>query len=220
MSTHQLEEILHPQSIAVVGASGVAGTQGYIFVSALLKAEFKGNIYPVNPKYSEIAGLKAYPTLTEIPTPVDFVISNVPAPEVPAMLEGCARKGVKAVHLYTARFSETGRQEAAELEKQILKQAKAAGIRLIGPNCMGVYYPKHGISWREDFPKESGTVGLASQSGGHARRIVYLAAVRGVYFSKAISYGNAIDFNESDFLDYFSDDPMTKIILMYVEGVK
>lgn len=219
MSAHPLEEILHPQSIAVVGASG-SGGRGSGFLSPLLELGFKGKIYPVNPKYSEIEGMKAYPSLREIPDSVDYVISAVPAPEVLKMLEDCSQKGVKGVHLFTARFSETGRPEAADLEQEILKQARKRGIRLIGPNCMGVYYPRQGMSFRDGMPKESGSAGLASQSGNVAGEIIQTATSRGVYFSKAISYGNAIDLNESDYLDYFAQDPETKIILMYVEGVK
>ena len=219
MSAHPLEEILHPQSIAVVGASG-SGGRGSGFLSPLLELGFKGKIYPVNPKYSEIEGMKAYPSLREIPDSVDYVISAVPAPEVLNMLEDCSQKGVKGVHLFTARFSETGRPEAADLEQEILKQARKRGIRLIGPNCMGVYYPRLGISFRDGLPKESGSTGLASQSGNVAGEIIQTATSRGIYFSKAISYGNAIDLNESDYLDYFAQDPETKIILMYVEGVK
>ena len=219
MSAHPLEEILHPQSIAVVGASG-SGGRGSGFLSPLLELGFKGKIYPVNPKYSEIEGMKAYPSLREIPDSVDYVISVVPAPEVLNMLEDCSQKGVKGVHLFTARFSETGRPEAADLEQEILKQARKRGIRLIGPNCMGVYYPRQGMSFRDGLPKESGSAGLASQSGNVAGEIIQTATSRGVYFSKAISYGNAIDLNESDYLDYFAQDPETKIILMYVEGVK
>jgi len=220
MSTHVLEEILHPQSIAVVGATG--GPSGYWrdFIRPLLEHGFKGKIYPVNPKYPKILGIKAYPSLREIPNSVDYVISAVPASGVLNMLEDCSQKGVKCVHVYTGRFGETGRQEASELEQEILKQARKRGIRLIGPNCMGVYYPWEGISYVPDLPKEPGSVGLASQSGGASVEIVQSAARRGVRFSKAISYGNALDLNESDFLDYFSKDAETKLILMYVEGVK
>ena len=221
MSTHPLEEILHPQSIAVVGASGDSGSRWRgDFVTPLLELGFKGKIYPVNPKYPEIHGLKAYPSIRDIPGPVDYVISSVPARQVLTILEDCSYKRVKAAHLFTARFSETGRQEAAELEREVLKQARKGDIRLIGPNCMGVYYPRHGISWSEGLPKESGGAGLASQSGNVAGDIVQIASLRGVYFSKAISYGNALDLTESDFLDYLSQDQETKIIMMYIEGVK
>ena len=220
MSTYSMEEIFHPQSIAVVGASDSPTSRGFGFVAPLIEQGFKGKIYPVNPKYSEILELKAYPTLRDIPGSVDYVISAVPASEVLSMLEDCAQKRVKVVHLFTARFSETGRPEAAGLEQEILKQARKSGIRLIGPNCMGFYYPGHGISFRVDLPKESGPVGLASQSGQAAGELITSAASRGIRFSKAISYGNALDFNECDFLDYLAQDTETKIILMYVEGVK
>jgi acyl-CoA synthetase (NDP forming) len=218
MSNHPLEEILHPKSIAVVGASDSGRGGG--FLAPLIEYGYKGKIYPVNPKYSQIMGMQAYATIRDIPGPVDYVISSVPAPEVPGIIEDCSQKGVKAIHLYTARFSETGRKEAAELERGILQQAGKAGIRLIGPNCMGVYFPSEGISFHDDFPKESGSVGLASQSGQAVGEIIRLAALRGIRFSKAISYGNALDFNESDYLEYFAQDPDTRVILMYVEGVR
>jgi acyl-CoA synthetase (NDP forming) len=165
-------------------------------------------------------GIKAYASVRDIPGVVDYVISSVPASQVLGMISDSAEKGVKAIHLYTARFSETGRKEAADLEKEILNQAKKAGIRLIGPNCMGVYYPGERISFSGGMPRESGPVGLASQSGSAIHEIVDLAVQRGLYFSKAISYGNAIDFNESDYLEYFAQDPNTEMILMYIEGVR
>jgi len=220
MSTYTLEEILHPQSIAVVGASDNPSGRGYDFYASLLEYGFKGKVYPVNPKYTELLGIKTYPSIKEIPGSVDYVISAVPSSAVLDMLEDCSQKGVKGVHLYTARFSETGRPEAAELEQEILKQARKQGIRIIGPNCLGVYYPKQGIAFDLSFPKESGSVGMISQTGGGARSFVPSASKRGIRFSKVISYGNAIDFNESDYLDYLSQDPETKLILMYVEGVR
>ncbi len=219
MATHPLEEILHPRSIAVVGASG-SGGRGAGFITPLQELGFKGKIYPVNPKYSEVGGIKAYPSVRDIPGPVDYVISSIPASQVLGMIEDCSQKGVKAIHLFTARFSETGRKEAAELEQEILRQARKWGIRLIGPNCMGVYYPAEGISFSGGMPSESGSVGLASQSGQAVHDIVDLTTRRGIRFSKAISYGNALDFNECDYLDYFAQDPETKIILMYIEGVR
>lgn len=216
--THILEEILHPQSIAVVGASGNLGAGGRNYTTALLAQGFEGKIYLVNPKYSEIMGLKVYPSLKEVPGSIDYIISCVPASEVLNILEGCSQKGVKAIHLYTARFGETGRQEDAELEQKILEEARKQGIRLIGPNCVGLYYPQQRISFGDDLPKESGSVGLISQTGGGASNLIHLASLRGVRFSKVISYGNALDLNECDFLDYLSQDPETKIILMYIEG--
>ena len=218
MSTHPLEELIHPRSIAVVGASGTGRGGG--FVAPLQELGFKGEIYPVNPKYSEIMGLKAYARVSDIPGPVDYVISSIPASQVLGLIADSAEKGVRLVHLFTARFGETGRAHAAELEQEILREARKAGIRLIGPNCMGLYYPAEGIAFNQGMPKESGSVGLASQSGQAVGEITGFAAQRGVRFSKAISYGNALDFNECDYLDYFTQDPETNLILLYIEGVR
>ncbi len=220
MSRHPLDIILHPSSIAIVGVSEGQPQPGSGFLSSLIAQGFKGKIYPVNPKYTEVAGQKCYASLRDIPDTVDYVISRVPAREVLKMLEDAASKGAKAAHLFTARFTETGRSEAAQLEQEVLKLARKLGIRIIGPNCMGVYYPAHGLSFADRFPKESGSIALASQSGNLAMDVIMTGAMRGLRFSKAISYGNAIDLNESDYLDYFAQDPQTKVILMYIEGVK
>ena len=220
MSVNPIDEVLQARSVAVVGANRGEGWGGGGFVAGLTQFGFKGKVFPVNPKYPDIQGLKAYPSLKDVPEDVDYVISSVPAPQVPKMLEEAAAKGVKVVHLFTARLSETGRPEAIELEKRILDIARTHGMRLIGPNCMGVYYPLGGIAFHADFPKESGPVGLVSQSGMLAREIVLAAPLRGVYFSKVFSYGNAVDLNECDFLEYLSRDRDTKVIMMYIEGVK
>jgi acyl-CoA synthetase (NDP forming) len=218
MSNHPLEEALHPKSIAVVGAS--PSGRGGRFVSPLIDQGFKGPIYPVNPKYKEINGLTAYGRVIDIPGPVDYVISSIPATAILELIDDCVAKKVKCVHLFTARFSETGRKDAADLEKELLRRARAGNVRLIGPNCMGVYYPEQGMAFNEDMPKTSGPVGLVSQSGQVVGEIVARSAARRIYFSKAISYGNALDFNECDYLEYFGQDPNTKIVLMYVEGLR
>ncbi len=220
MSVNPIDEVLHARSVAVVGATRSEGWGGGGFVAGLTQFGFKGKVFPVNPKYPEILGLKAYPSLKDIPDTVDYVISSVPAPEVPKMLEDAALKGAKTVHLFTARLSETGRPEAIDLERRILEIARARGMRIIGPNCMGVYYPAGGIAFHADFPKESGEVGMISQSGMLAREIVLAAPLRGIYFSKVFSYGNAADLNESDFLDYLAQDADTRVIMVYIEGVK
>ncbi|MBA3029130.1 MAG: hypothetical protein FP816_10020 [Desulfobacteraceae bacterium] len=218
MLNHPLEEILHPGSIAVVGASPTGRGGG--FVTPLIDQGFKGPIYPINPKYDEIHGFKAYGRVTDIPGPVDFVISSIPATAILDLMDDCVAKKVKCVHLFTARFSETGRKDAADLEKELLRRAHAGNVRLIGPNCMGVYHPKQGMAFNENMPKQSGPVGLVSQSGQVVGEIVARSAVRRIFFSKAISYGNALDFNECDYLEYFAQDPETKIVLMYVEGLR
>ena len=217
---HPIEELIHPRSVAVVGASTNTGSWGYAYVDHLVEYGFGGDIYPVNPRYSEVAGYPCYPSVKDIPGHVDYVISCVPAGSVLDMIADCAAKGVRAIHLYTARFSETGRGDAAALEQEILARARQAGIRLIGPNCMGLYYPGHGISFGYRLPKESGPVGMLSQSGGGASSFALMAGKRGVRFSKVFSYGNALDLNECDYLDYLAGDPDTKVITIYAEGIR
>ena len=220
MHSHPLKELLNPGSIAVIGATNNANTPGYSFVNSLIEYGFSGNIYPVNPRHPQVAGLKAYKNIREIEGPVDYVISSVPADAVLEMIKDCSQKGVKAIHLFTARFSETGRPEGIELERKVVEAAKTAGIRLIGPNCMGLFYPEKGISFSDALPKKGGATGFISQSGQMAEDVCRYAALRGVFFSQAISYGNAVDFNECDFLEHMADDPETERILMYVEGVR
>jgi acyl-CoA synthetase (NDP forming) len=218
MAEYSLEDVLHPRSIAVVGASDEG--RGSQFFGNLVEFGFKGDLYPVNPKYSEVMNIKAYPTVKDIPGPVDYVISAAPAPQVPQIMRDCVQKGVKGIHLFTARFSETGREDAAQLEREVLRIAQEGGVRILGPNCMGVYFPKMGISFQPQLPKVSGSIALASQSGQASGEIISKTTQRGVYFNKAISYGNAIDFNECDFLEYFAADPEVELILMYIEGNK
>ena len=219
-SGHSLEYIFHPHSVAVVGASRrQPGGPSTNFVRALKEMGFP-HIYPVNPKYQELDGVKCYPSLLDIEGPVDHVISSVPAPIVPQLVEDCIAKGVKTIHFFTAGFSETGEHERAELESRVVARAKEAGIRILGPNCMGLYVPQSRLAFTVGFPTELGTVGFLSQSGGNASDMVFTAATRSIRFSKVVSYGNATDINESDLLEYLAEDPETEIITAYIEGVK
>ena len=216
----ELDALFRPQSIAVVGASANERNRGHGFVKDLIDFGFPGPIYPVNPRLDEMLGLKAYPRLEDIPGPVDFVISAVPASAILELVEGARVKGTRLLHLFTARFSETGREEEAELERELDRRIRAAGIRLIGPNCMGLYCPTQKITFGADMPSEPGNIGFLTQSGSHAFRVLKSGGARGLRFSKVVSYGNALDLNEADFLDYFAEDPDTEIIAAYIEGVK
>ncbi len=218
MISHPLDTVLHPRSVAVAGAS--AQSRGGNFITPMVELGYKGKIYPVNPKYQEIMGFKCFPSVKDIPDEVDYVISSIPATHALQLVDDCVAKKVKAIHFFTARFSETGRSDAADLEKEILRRCRAAGIRIIGPNCMGVIYPDWGLSFHGGIPKKSGKIGVASQSGGAVGDIIDTMRNMGLYPSKAISYGNALDFNEADYLEYFGEDPDTAIILMYIEGVR
>ncbi|UCH42955.1 MAG: CoA-binding protein [Dehalococcoidales bacterium] len=215
---YPLDEILHPKSVAVVGAS--ASQQAGGWVSRLINFGYTGEVYPVNPRADEINGLKAYPTVRDIPYPVDYVIFNIPARLAPQIMEDCVAKGVKAVHMFTAGFSETGRGEAAELERQTAETARKGGVRIIGPNCMGVYCPESGLTFNPAFSREPGKVAFIAQTGAGTIRFVYLANDMGIHFSKVISYGNAIDLDAPDFLEYLAGDDETGIIGCYIEGVR
>lgn len=216
----QLDAAFHPRSIAVVGASGNPSSMGHRYMLYLVNHGYWGQIYPVTPHWPEVLGLKAYPTLKDTPGPVDYVICCLPASKVLDLLSQCPEKQVKAVHFFTGRLSETGHEDAVKLEKEILRQARELGIRLIGPNCMGLYYPKEGIAFGYEFPTEPGKVGMFLQSGGAATEFVRYASLQGIRFSKVISYGNALDLNETDFLEYLCQDHETEIIASYIEGIK
>lgn len=215
-----LDPVFHPRSIAVVGASSNPDSPGYDYVNSLLEFGYKGKVYPVNPKGGEILGLKVYTSLREIEGDVDYVISCVPNKFILDLVEDAADRGVRAIQMFTGRFSETGRPEGIELERKVMEKAREAGLRIIGPNCMGLLYPAHGLSFRTDMSKKPGAIGFISQSGNLLFELTHFGEARGFRFSKAVSYGNGVDLNESDFLDYLASDPETKVIGAYIEGVK
>ncbi|UCH50911.1 MAG: CoA-binding protein, partial [Chloroflexota bacterium] len=215
-----LEFAFHPKAIAVAGASEDPMSFGHQFLRHLLDYGYDGHIYPVNPNRESILGIKAYPSLSSIPGQVDYVICCLPASMVLDLLAECPAKGVKIVHLVTARLSETGRKEAIELETKMLQTARKLNIRLIGPNCMGIYYPRGRLTHSYNLPKEAGPIGAVFQSGGSSTLLARYGELRGLRFSKVISYGNALDIDESDLLNYLAQDDETQIIAAYFEGVK
>jgi acyl-CoA synthetase (NDP forming) len=217
---HVLDYAFYPRHVAIAGASEQSVSFGYHYLRHLIDYGFKGEIYPVNPHKTSVLGMKAYHSLAEVPGDVDFVICCVSAEMVLPLLDDCAQKNVKVVHLFTARLSETGRPQAAKLEREIQARAARLGINLIGPNCMGVYSPEAGISFAYGLPPEPGNVGVVFQSGGAATLLIQTAALLGIRFSKAVSYGNGLQIDESDIIDYLADDSKTEIIAAYFEGIK
>lgn len=215
----ELEPIFYPKSLAVIGASADERKFGGGFLMSLREFGFKGKIYPVNPQGSEIFGLKMYPNVRDIPEPVDLAHIMVPARVVPEVLEDCVAKGVKGAQIFTSGFTETGEEEGRRLEEELVRIARK-GIRLIGPNCFGIYCPASGLTLLPgyDFPKESGPVAFLSQSGGYAAEFCREANGWGIRFSKVVSYGNACDLNEADFMEYLAQDQETRIITAYIEG--
>ncbi|MEA1958398.1 MAG: CoA-binding protein [Chloroflexota bacterium] len=213
--------MFNPRSIAVVGASG--GTYNAatnIFLNNLISFGFKGGIYPINLNAGEVSELKAYSTILDVPGPIDHVISGVRAELIPQLLSDCKVKGVKTLHLYTAGFAETGIDDRGDLQGKIAAAVKDSGVRILGPNCMGIYSPAAGVTFCPDFPREPGPVGFISQSGSYSLIGVRNAGARGVRFSKLVSFGNASDIDECDMFEYLGNDPETEIIAAYIEGTR
>ena len=215
-----------PQSIAVVGASRkgftlVPGYSGSQIFSGLINSGYTGRVYPVNPKADEIGGVKAYPSVADIPEQPDLVIVTVPAPVVPQVIDDCVAAKACYVHIISSGFGETGEEQGKLLQQQVLEKAVKGGLKIIGPNCMGLNVPSAKINMYADIGDlAEGKVGFISQSGGHARQFLLNAPSLGIGFSKVISYGNGLMLDAVDFLEYLANDPETDIICAYLEGLK
>lgn len=212
--TKLFDYIFNPRAVAIIGAS-----PHDLATLAQMKTKIKDRLFLVNPKYKEIFGKKCYPGIGEVESEIDYVILGVSASVLPAVLEDCIRKGVKAAQIFTAGFSETGLPEGIEREKS-LKEMTAGRIRIIGPNCFGVYCPSSGLSIIPEAPTEKGHIGVVAQSGSVAESFSYLAYTKNLRFSKVVSYGNAVDLDSPDFLEYLADDEETHLIALYVEGTR
>lgn len=216
---HTLETLFHPKTIAIVGASPKRYARANQWLNALMNFSFQGKIYPVHPTADTVMSLKAYKSVRDIPGEVDLVIFAVPFSAVMGVLEDCVEKGVKYVQMFTAGFSETGEEKNSQLEQDMLSLARKGGVRIVGPNCMGLYCPEGGLSWSSNFPPQPGNVGFVSQSGGLAHEFIAGGGRTRIRFSKVVSYGNAIDLKCHDFLNYLLEDDQTEIICAYVEGL-
>ncbi|MEE9913428.1 MAG: CoA-binding protein [Deltaproteobacteria bacterium] len=221
-NTESLDFLFHPQTIAIAGVSEKVKqfNAGLKYLEGLMQFGFKGKLYPMNPAGGEINGMTIYKSVKDIPDKVDFIISAIPAPYTPQLVADAAEKGVRAIHFFTSGFSEIENAEGKRLQADIMARAKKGGIRIVGPNCLGLYCPGGGLSFNADFEKASGPVAMISQSGGNAAHCVQEGNSRGVLFSKVISMGNGADLNESDYLEYLASDEETKIITAYIEGVR
>ncbi len=218
-----LDAVFFPKSVAVVGISldkKVSVNMGQVYFDSLLSCKFPGPIYPINRKGGEVKGYKVYKHIGDCPGNVDFVISNIDKTQVPQLIIDSAAKGARAMEFFTSGFSEAGTDEGHKLEKHILELARRHGIRMVGPNGVGLYCPKSGLSFSPDFTHESGNLAFICQSGGNATYFGRLATARGLRYSKLASFGNAADINESDLLEYIGRDPDTGLIAIYIEGTK
>ena len=215
----EFEPIFHPKSIAVIGASANEAKMGSMWVKGLISSGFEGGIYPVSRSGGSTLGLKIFPNLRAIPEEVDYVIVSIPRQRVLELLDDCIAKKVKAVHFFTAGFSELAKPEGRDLEEQMVRKARQGNFRIIGPNCIGTYCPESKVPLISRIGV-SGSVGFISQSGGLADKLAEFGIARHINFSKGVSFGNGIDLDASDFLQYLTADPKTTIIGAYLEGTR
>ncbi len=217
-----LERLFKPSSIAVIGASNFTQKGGGFLLQDLIKNNFKGALYPVNPHESEVLGLKNYTSVTTIPDDVDLAIIAVSARLVPQVMHECAEKGIKFAVVHSAGFAEMG-DEGKSLEQETIDIAHKSGIRFVGPNCMGLCCPEIGlntISSNTRLGTLGGGVAFLGQSGWVSENFIGVGNKRGLLFSKVVSVGNQADLNIEDFLEYLGTDEQTKVIGCYIEGIK
>ena len=220
----ELDSFFKPAAVAVIGASREPRKFGHVIYKNFIESEFAGKTYPINPKAENILGSKAYPTLMDVPSDVDLAIIAVPAPIVPSAIDECLSKKVKAAVIISGGFREIG-EKGEKLELEIKKKIEGSNLRIIGPNCIGVYDPANHVDtlflprYRLRRPK-LGEIAFISQSGAFGSAVLDWAASQDIGISKFISIGNKIDVDEVDLLNYLADDPLTKCITLYVESTK
>ena len=218
-----LESFFKPKTVAVIGVSRQPRKFGHVIFKNFKDSEFKGKVFPVNPKAEAILGTKAYTSVNEIPDEVDLAVIAVPAAIVPSVIDECLSKGVKAAVIISGGFREIG-DEGAKLEQEIQTKIKGKNLRLIGPNCIGVFDPTSHVdtlflpTYKLRRPKR-GSIAFISQSGAFGSAVLDWAASQEIGISKFISIGNKADVDEVDLLNYLSEDPLTKCITIYVESI-
>ena len=221
ISNEQMHKVFYPESIAVVGASSRAGTVGNDIFKNLLFAGYKGTVYPINPKASSILGVHAYPSMKDVPGPIDMAVLIVPAASILKVTQEAIDKGVKGLCVISAGFKETG-HEGAELEVKLRDLARSAKMPLIGPNCLGYMNTDPAVSMNATFARKMsapGKLAFLSQSGALCTSVLDYAEERSIGFSKFVSFGNKADVSEVDLLNYLADDPNTSVIAMYLEDI-
>ncbi|GAB4569150.1 MAG: acetate--CoA ligase [Anaerolineae bacterium] len=214
-----LEPFTSPRSVAVIGASNTPGKLGYAVLQNVIQYGFRGQIYPINPRGGEILGLRAYPSVLDVPDPIDLAIIVIPAQFVAEALEQCGQKGIKGAVIISAGFREVGR-EGLERERELVRIAEKYGMRLIGPNCLGIIDTVASLngSFAATMP-DPGHIAFMSQSGALCTSVLDMAKADQVGFSRFVSIGNKADLNETDFLKAWADDPESNVITAYLEGI-
>ncbi|MDF2997771.1 MAG: CoA-binding protein [Xanthobacteraceae bacterium] len=213
----EFRPLFEPKTVAVLGAStkdvGIANT----FIRRMKAFGYGGTIYPIHPNAPEIEGLKAYPSLAETPEPIDYAYIAVGAERIPGILAG-AQGRCRIAQVISSGFGEV--EEGKALQEALVEGARAGGVRMLGPNCLGTYSPRGGLTFPADAPKEVGTIGIVSQSGGLTTDIIKRGEWRGLRFSGAATIGNSADVKPHELVAYYLEDPQTRAIGLYLEDVK
>ena len=214
----EIDSIFTPRSVALAGVSGKSNRLGNLLLYSLMDMGFAGPLYPVNPGDETVMGLPCYGKITDIDGPVDLVIVSVHPERVEAVLDDCAAKGVRAAVIFSSGFREMG-EEGRGKERRLVEKARSGGLRVIGPNCMGLYSPSAGLSFFPGMPKTKGKIAFLSQSGSLANIVGLFSVERSIAYSKMVSVGNAADLGVCDFLEYLGQDDETGLIALYLEGL-
>ncbi len=218
-ATQALDVFFSPKSVAVVGATENPGSVGRTILWNLMTSPFGGTVFPVNPKRPSVLGVKAYPSLTDIPEPVDLAVIVTPPPSIPGIIRECGEAGVRGAVVISAGFKEIG-PEGAALEQKVLEEARAAKIRVIGPNCLGVMCPLTGLNATfATTIARPGSVGFISQSGALCTAVLDWSLKELVGFSAFVSIGSMVDVGWGDLIYYLGNDPKTRSIVIYMETI-
>src|SRR6185503_1652121 len=217
---HYLAPLFEPRSVALVGASESRAKVGGLVLDNLVAARFSGDLFAVNPLHARVRDVPCVPDVAALPRPVDLAVIATPAATVPGIVEQCGLKGIRAAVVISAGFSESGPEGAAR-EREMLAAARRHGVRLLGPNCVGLMRPSRGLN--ATFARGQalpGSLALVSQSGAVCTALLDWATPNGVGFSSVISLGGSTDLDFGEAIDYLASDPGTEHILLYIEGVR
>ena len=217
--TRSLEPLFRPRRIAVVGASSNPEKMGFQIFQNMVNAGFSGELLPVNPKGETILGIPSVRSAADLPEGFDLAVVIIPARHVPGTIRELGERKVRAAIVITGGFAESG-EEGAALQEEMARNASQYGIRLVGPNCQGVNYPYHGLCASWPLITRRGEIAIVSQSGTVGAALIDWASEERIGFSAFVSMGNRADVDEADLIEFFADDPGTKVVALYIEGVK
>jgi acyl-CoA synthetase (NDP forming) len=214
-----LDALFKPQSVAMIGASATPGKLGYDILYNLIHAGLAGPVYPINPKADELLGLKVYKDIPSLPSPPDLAVVVIPARMVPETVAACGKAGIKAAIVVTGGFAEAG-PDGEKLQMEMAGLARQYGVRVVGPNCQGINSPHYKLCASWPLITTPGKIAFISQSGTVGAALIDWASEDHLGFSVFVSLGNRADVDESDCIQYFNADPNTKVIALYMEGVR